>query len=111
MYKREVVKEEVEREVVVDIICDICGDSCTEEIMGQQFTNYATLYADWGYGSPYDTQEHTCHICPTCYDSLPFLDCVRVDDGPSIGERRLARMARHGQGQSERRRDEGGGTK
>lgn len=51
-----------------DVICDKCGKSCRDGI-GLNF-EYATIKADWGFGSDKDTQSHEAHVCEPCYDGF-----------------------------------------
>jgi hypothetical protein len=53
----------------VDMICDICGRSCKDLGFGIDI-EHATLFADWGFGSIYDQEQHRCDICPVCYDRV-----------------------------------------
>lgn len=60
------VTEAVQRQEIIDILCDICGFSCKTSCD----IEHATLYANWGYHSQYDTQDHECHICAACYEKV-----------------------------------------
>ena len=72
MQKKKIIK--IPYEDVVDTICDICQRSCksiasSEEVSAKVTRfNYATLIADFGYGSSIDCPiPATFHFCETCY--------------------------------------------
>ncbi len=68
--------KKVERVVLVDIICDSCGDSCQELATGE--FNSMSLSAQWGYGSPKDTEQWSADICEKCVDEkLTFVKFKR----------------------------------
>lgn len=62
-------KVQKETEELDDIICDRCGKSCFDNNNFQ----YATLSADWGYGSKKDLEHHEAEICELCYDEVIIL--------------------------------------
>lgn len=65
------VKGVVSTEQVIDIICDICGDSTKK---AEQMLDYATLAANWGYGSSHDGERYQIHLCEECFfETLAFL--------------------------------------
>lgn len=81
------VKKKVTEEKIVGYECDICGHSCGVEISshGDENQIFATLRGHWTYGSKYDTEDHECHMCESCYDKVKeFIEClggeVRVRD-------------------------------
>lgn len=54
-------------EAVSDVVCDLCGGSTTK---GNEFTpEFATLQADWGYGSNHDGEQYEIHLCEGCFFS------------------------------------------
>ena len=58
----------VEIETLKDIVCDVCHKSCLDR-EGMNF-EYATLSAEWGYGSGKDGAVWSCDICSHCADLL-----------------------------------------
>jgi|JTFO01.1.fsa_nt_gb hypothetical protein len=54
-------------EVVSDVVCDVCGNSTTKE--KGYAPEFATLQADWGYGSDHDGEQYKVHLCETCFFS------------------------------------------
>ena len=81
------VFEEIMTPHKCDVLCDICGKSCRE---GSYDVECASLLAYWGYGSPYDTQQHRCDMCVTCYERvLTFIRSigghVQIDNYRSTG--------------------------
>jgi tRNA U54 and U55 pseudouridine synthase Pus10 len=66
------IEQEVTEKKVVGHICDICKESCVVKVCTDGTTNdiCATLHAHWPYGSKYDTTEHICHMCESCYDKI-----------------------------------------
>lgn len=69
--------------IVNEVYCDVCGKSCKVECGFE----YATLSADWGYGSPYDGQRHSTIICMKCYDKLPIPRVVVHDCFATVDEK------------------------
>lgn len=57
-----------ETSTLVDVICDVCKQSCIDN-EGINL-EYATLCADWGYGSGKDGTSWLCHICSKCADLI-----------------------------------------
>ncbi|MFM5557035.1 hypothetical protein [Aeromonas rivipollensis] len=57
------VKAVVPTEQVVEVRCDVCGDS---SMMVEQM-NYATLSANWGYGSRHDGERYQVDLCESCF--------------------------------------------
>lgn len=57
------VKAVVPTEQVVDVRCDVCGEST----MKAEEMNYATLAANWGYGSRHDGERFEVHLCEGCF--------------------------------------------
>ncbi len=54
------------KEVVVEVICDCCGQSTTKDReLGVH--EYATIAADWGYGSDHDGERYRYQLCETCF--------------------------------------------
>lgn len=78
--------------VITDIICDSCGKSCkVDEIIienaarednGQPhyYFEYMKLEANYGYGSKYDLQKWTAHICEKCIEEklMPIIKFSKV---------------------------------
>lgn len=54
----------VETEAVTDIVCDVCQLTTRLQSGGLQF---ATLRADWGYGSKHDGERYEIHLCEGCF--------------------------------------------
>lgn len=54
-------------EVVSDVVCDVCGGS-TVKAEGST-PEFATLKADWGYGSAHDGEQYEVHLCEPCFFS------------------------------------------
>jgi protein-arginine kinase activator protein McsA len=55
--------------IVKDIECDICGNSCKRIVSEDKKSwtfEYATLFANWGYGSNNDGDSTELHICENC---------------------------------------------
>ncbi|MBF38328.1 hypothetical protein [Idiomarina sp. UBA4520] len=63
-------------EVVVDIMCDICGQSVVPEFQKKnldrldEFSSFARLTADFGYGSKHDGEVSSFDFCEDCFDKL-----------------------------------------
>ncbi|MNJ39962.1 hypothetical protein D3C77_348440 [compost metagenome] len=57
------VKAVVPTEQVVDVRCDVCGESS----MKAEQMNYATLSANWGYGSRHDGERYQVDLCESCF--------------------------------------------
>ena len=66
-----IIKEkiQIETSVTKDIICNRCGETTNGELCPANF-QYASLKAEWGYGSRKDWETHTAHICEKCYDTI-----------------------------------------
>jgi hypothetical protein len=62
--------EKVPTDTVVDVLCDVCGKSTRNPDSTCQNTEFATLFAKWGYDSRKDLQAHECHMCESCYDKV-----------------------------------------
>lgn len=50
------------------ILCDICLSNCTPE--GYCDSEYAVLFAAWGYDSKRDCSTTECHMCEKCYEKV-----------------------------------------
>ena len=62
----------VETEAVTDIVCDVCQLTTRLPSGGLQF---ATLRADWGYGSKHDGERYEIHLCEGCFfQAVPALN-------------------------------------
>ena len=46
-------------EVVADVLCDVCNQSTQLE--------FATLSANWGYGSKHDGERYELQLCEKCF--------------------------------------------
>lgn len=63
-------------QVVSDITCDICGQSVVKETQKSNmanldnFTEYARLVAEFGYGSKRDGEKFQFDFCEDCFDEL-----------------------------------------
>lgn len=55
-------------EVVSDVVCDVCGNSTTKE--KGYAPEFATLQANWGYGSDHDGERYEIHLCEGCFFSI-----------------------------------------
>jgi hypothetical protein len=66
-----IVKKEirVKRLEQVDILCDVCGKSCKSKTCPADY-EYANLWAQWGYDSRKDGENHSCDLCEDCYDEV-----------------------------------------
>lgn len=66
------IKREATETKVVGYECDVCGHSCKMEVTTHGDGNqvFATLHGHWPYGSKYDTEDHECHMCESCYDKV-----------------------------------------
>lgn len=60
------VTEKVEVEAVTDVVCDVC--LTTTRVAGENL-EYATLQAQWGYGSQHDGERYEVHLCESCFFS------------------------------------------
>jgi hypothetical protein len=45
--------------------CDVCGSNTTLVQGGEP--QYATLHADWGYGSSHDGERYNMRLCEICF--------------------------------------------
>lgn len=61
------VTEMQEVEVIKDVLCDICGDSTSGD--NKHSPQFASLQADWGYGSAHDGEVYEVHLCEGCFFS------------------------------------------
>ena len=59
--------KKIHQKVIDDINCDICKKSTKFD---NRILNFATLSAEWGYGSKKDGESHEWHFCEQCYDSI-----------------------------------------
>lgn len=59
---RRYESKEVNQLVEVDIVCDACGESCRKEMDFE----YASLWAEWGYGSSLDGIVWDYDFCESC---------------------------------------------
>ncbi|UMQ35973.1 hypothetical protein [Aeromonas hydrophila] len=57
------MKAVVPTEQVVDVRSDVCGES----LMKAEQMNYATLPANWGYGSRHDGERYQVDLCESCF--------------------------------------------
>ena len=70
-YKEAITK------VIDYIICDSCGENCKQKM--SEYSEYATLYADWGYWSDSDGQSYKLHLCEKCfYDVLGHIKAGNI---------------------------------
>jgi len=58
------IKEKVEIETVTDVQCDLCLCSTRVTSGGLEF---ATLQAQWGYGTKHDGERYELHLCEECF--------------------------------------------
>lgn len=63
---------------VEDVICDSCGVSC----FNGNNLEFMTLQNSWGYGSKYDFQTWTAHLCEKCIDER--LDFINFNKQKSV---------------------------
>ena len=62
--------------VVVDIKCDICGQSVVPEFQKKnldnldEFSSFARLTAEFGYGSKHDGEAFSYDFCEDCFYKL-----------------------------------------
>lgn len=75
-------KKTVEIEYTKSLNCDMCGANCAafDDFVGE---NYATLQADWGYGSKSDGTKFEVHLCEECFYSV--LDFIRNERRKTLG--------------------------
>ena len=60
-------------EVVADVLCDVCNQSTQLE--------FATLSANWGYGSKHDGERYELQLCEKCFFyALATLKKGRADE-------------------------------
>lgn len=59
-------KKQVTAEMITDVICDFCGKSCK----GVYDFEYATIDYNWGYGSKFDGDTGSYHMCDECFKKL-----------------------------------------
>jgi hypothetical protein len=57
-------EKQIKKNVVDDIICNICQKSTLRDLNH----SYINCEGEFWYGSRYDTEKHTFHICEKCYD-------------------------------------------
>ena len=57
---------------LIGLQCDVCKLRRIEDgsFDGNVEGLFATLSADWGYGTARDGEVHTCHICALCYEKV-----------------------------------------
>lgn len=80
--KFDKVVEQQLTDVTTDVLCDVCGSSTTRQPNGSP--DYASLTANWGYGSPHDGDSYETHLCEPCFfQTLAYLKQQRK--GNSIG--------------------------
>lgn len=60
------VIEKVEVDAVADVVCDVCLSSTRIAGEGLEF---ATLQAQWGYGTQHDGERYELHLCESCFFS------------------------------------------
>jgi len=75
-------KKTVEIEYTKSLNCDMCGANCVafDDFLRE---NYATLQADWGYGSKYDGLKFEVHLCEDCF--FYVLDFIRNERNKVLG--------------------------
>lgn len=62
--------------VVSNIVCDICGQSVVHDGLKDNLTNlenfseYARLTAEFGYGSKRDGEKFDLDFCEACFENL-----------------------------------------
>ena len=67
------IKQLKQVEVVTDVVCDVCNQSTQLE--------FATLSANWGYGSKHDGERYELQLCEKCFFyALATLIKERADD-------------------------------
>ncbi|MGI2259077.1 hypothetical protein [Shewanella sp. GXUN23E] len=67
-------------DVLTDVLCDVCGSSTTGH--SGCGPDYASLTADWGYGSAHDGDSYEIHLCERCFfNTLENLKVRRSDAG------------------------------
>jgi hypothetical protein len=54
----------IEVEAVTDVVCDVCQLSTRVQNGGLQF---ATLRANWGFGSKHDGELYELQLCEDCF--------------------------------------------
>jgi len=59
-------KKQITEEVIIDVICDFCGKSC-KAIYNFE---YAKIQFDWGYGTKFDGDTGSYHMCEKCFEKL-----------------------------------------
>jgi hypothetical protein len=65
------VKAVAPTEQVVDVRCGVCGESSR---MVERMLDYATLAANWGYGSRHDGERYEVHLCESSFfETLAYL--------------------------------------
>lgn len=58
------ITEKVESETVTDVVCDVCLCSTQVKYGGLEF---ATIQAQWGYGTKHDGERYELHLCEDCF--------------------------------------------
>ncbi len=73
------VKTTQQIDMITDVLCDVCGKSTINQ--GGCSPEYASLTADWGYGSPHDGDSYEVHLCEPCFfQTLAYLKEQRRDN-------------------------------
>jgi hypothetical protein len=62
IYEKKLVKDDV----LTDVICNRCKKSTS----GDGGYDFLDLWAQWGYGSEWDCQRWTAHLCIDCTKEL-----------------------------------------
>lgn len=63
-------------EVITDILCDACGTSVVPDFQKEHrdnlndFSEYGTLHATYGYGSNQDGDSFHFDLCESCFKEL-----------------------------------------
>ena len=51
------------------VFCDWCGDEIKDETL-KEFKGFGTAVFSFGFGSCYDTETFSYHICDRCFEIL-----------------------------------------
>lgn len=71
------------RKALTSVTCNLCGEEVLETCGIPHQFEFATLTADWGYGSRHDMQSFEVHFCERCvYEKI--LSMLKVQ--PEISE-------------------------
>lgn len=64
---------DVKKEVIIGVQCNLCGKSLEPTIKHETYGQFefATLLANWGYGSKHDMEQFHLELCEKCvYERL-----------------------------------------